>query len=183
MLWKVKLNDKEHIFDLPDEIVDGVPFTVNSNSGQKFRMKWNQKSGAISFTEESAPLERDQALDIRWRSVTKEGDDVSSVKLEIGGKRVQRLSANVSRYLPGTEHREKLKAAKGETVRSPMTGKVLSVKIKEGQAVAAGTVLLTIEAMKMENKIFAKSAGSVTNLSVKEGDMVSVGKQLLTIKQ
>ncbi|NBX15847.1 MAG: biotin/lipoyl-binding protein [Proteobacteria bacterium] len=69
----------------------------------------------------------------------------------------------------------------GGEQKSPLTGKVLSVLVAEGQKVAEGDVLLTIEAMKMENRIQAECAGSITNIKVTSGMSVSVGDLLCTL--
>jgi biotin carboxyl carrier protein len=69
----------------------------------------------------------------------------------------------------------------GGDQKSPLTGKVLSVLVKEGQKVAEGDVLLTIEAMKMENRIQAECAGVISNIKVDSGMSVSVGDFLCTL--
>ena len=48
-----------------------------------------------------------------------------------------------------------------ELISSPLPGKVLSIKVAAGQAVKEGDLLLTIEAMKMENEIVATIDGTV----------------------
>ena len=62
-----------------------------------------------------------------------------------------------------------------------MAGKVLSVPVKEGDAVTAGQVLLTFEAMKMENEVMAPSAGTVTKVFVAVGAQIEAGTQLIQI--
>ncbi|MEM3737618.1 MAG: biotin/lipoyl-containing protein [Candidatus Bathyarchaeia archaeon] len=69
-----------------------------------------------------------------------------------------------------------------ETVESPLPGKVLSVNVKIGDKVSAGAVLLTIEAMKMENEIFAPRDGVVKELKVSTGDFVEIGDPLVIIE-
>ncbi|MER4133281.1 oxaloacetate decarboxylase, partial [Klebsiella pneumoniae] len=49
-------------------------------------------------------------------------------------------------------------------------GKAFVVKVSEGQTVAAGEVLLILEAMKMETEIRAAQAGTVRGIAVKAGD-------------
>lgn len=64
---------------------------------------------------------------------------------------------------------------------APMTGKIVSVRVKKGDQVKAGQVLCVIEAMKMENEILASKPGIVNDVIVSEGSSVSEGDPLLTI--
>jgi biotin carboxyl carrier protein len=72
-------------------------------------------------------------------------------------------------------------AGPGE-VRAPIPGVVLSVAVRPGQNVAAGAILLVIEAMKMENEIFAPIEGVVASVSVRPQQDVRQGDLLVTIK-
>ncbi len=65
---------------------------------------------------------------------------------------------------------------------SPMPGKVIKVNVKAGDKVKRGTVLLVVEAMKMENNIMAENAAIVEQVVVKEGDMVDVDTQLVYLE-
>jgi glutaconyl-CoA decarboxylase len=67
------------------------------------------------------------------------------------------------------------------TITAPMAGKVLSLSVKEGDAVNAGQVLLTFEAMKMENEVMAPGAGTVTKVFVAVGAQIEAGAQLIQI--
>ena len=72
--------------------------------------------------------------------------------------------------------------AAGEgSITAPMPGKVLKILVAPGAAVAAGQLVLILEAMKMENEIFATAAGTVSQLGCKEGDSVNTGDTLLVI--
>ena len=62
-----------------------------------------------------------------------------------------------------------------------MPGKVLKILVTPGTAVTAGQLVLILEAMKMENEIFAPAAGTVTQISCKEGDSVNTGDPLLVV--
>jgi biotin carboxyl carrier protein len=62
-----------------------------------------------------------------------------------------------------------------------MQGTVLRVEVAEGDAVAAGAVLVIVEAMKMENEIRAHVAGVVRDLGVAVGDSVRSGQPLLRV--
>jgi propionyl-CoA carboxylase alpha subunit len=74
---------------------------------------------------------------------------------------------------------EKRIADSFQFVRSPMPGLVLSVAVKEGQAVKAGEALAVVEAMKMENVLRADHDGTVKKLHAKPGDSVAVDAVIL----
>ncbi len=67
------------------------------------------------------------------------------------------------------------------TISASMQGMVLKIKVKKGDTVAKGDVVLVLEAMKMENNIHAQHAGTVKDILVKEGSTVSAGDALLII--
>ena len=67
------------------------------------------------------------------------------------------------------------------TVKAPMPGTVLGVKVSNGQAVKRGDVLLILEAMKMENEICAQADGTVTQIRVQAGTTVNTGDPMIDI--
>lgn len=67
------------------------------------------------------------------------------------------------------------------SVAAPMPGTVLKVYVSPGDTVAVGDVLLTLEAMKMENEISSPASGTVKDVHVKEGQSVNTGDALLVI--
>lgn len=67
------------------------------------------------------------------------------------------------------------------TVTAPMPGKILNVKVNVGDSVNNGDLVLLLEAMKMENEVFATASGKVTEVRVKSGDSVNTGDVLLVI--
>ncbi len=66
-------------------------------------------------------------------------------------------------------------------VTASMQGMVLKIKVKKGDTVAKGDVVMVLEAMKMENNIHAPHAGAVKEIFVKEGSTVSAGDALMVI--
>ncbi|MBA4137460.1 MAG: acetyl-CoA carboxylase biotin carboxyl carrier protein subunit [Opitutus sp.] len=72
-------------------------------------------------------------------------------------------------------------AAPGQ-ILCPIAGKVVSIAVKAGQAVAEGAVLLTLDAMKMNTFVYAPQAGTVTAVHVQPGDAVEESAALLTLK-
>lgn len=71
--------------------------------------------------------------------------------------------------------------AGAETVKAPMPGNILEVRVKDGQSVQAGDVLFILEAMKMENEIMAPAAGIVSGVAVQKGSAVATGAVLCHI--
>ena len=69
----------------------------------------------------------------------------------------------------------------GEPVTAHMPGTILKVKVNNGQAVKAGTVLCVLEAMKMENEIMAPKDGTVTQVVISKGASVDTGAPLVVL--
>lgn len=69
----------------------------------------------------------------------------------------------------------------GQTIKSPLPGIIISVDVKEGQAVKRGQKVAVIEAMKMENDILAECDGTVTAVHARKGDSVLEGADIVTI--
>ena len=72
-------------------------------------------------------------------------------------------------------------AGAGKKIESPLPGVIVSVDVKEGQAVKRGQKVAVIEAMKMENEILAECDGTITAVHVKQGDSVLEGADIVTI--
>jgi len=66
-------------------------------------------------------------------------------------------------------------------VKAPLPGVVLSIKRQPGDQVSIGSVLLTLEAMKMENEITAPVSGLVKRIMVREGQTVEHGQVLVEL--
>jgi acetyl-CoA/propionyl-CoA carboxylase biotin carboxyl carrier protein len=73
-------------------------------------------------------------------------------------------------------------AASGDAVTAPMQGTVVKVAVEEGQEVAAGDLVVVLEAMKMENPVTAHKEGTITGLAVEAGAAVTQGTVLAEIK-
>jgi glutaconyl-CoA decarboxylase len=69
----------------------------------------------------------------------------------------------------------------GEKVDSPMPGTILKVNVAAGQTVKEGDLLVVLEAMKMENEIFAPKGGTVSQVLVEKGASVNTGDVLVVI--
>jgi acetyl-CoA/propionyl-CoA carboxylase biotin carboxyl carrier protein len=121
-------------------------------------------------------------LDGRWLVVTLDGmrteyivaADAGSVWLSGDGRTTAVEEVREAPVRPDDEHSGDAELA------SPMPGAVVAVGVENGAAVTAGTVVVTVEAMKMEHALSSPVDGTV-ELLVAVGDQVKVGQQLARI--
>ncbi|MBE3519604.1 MAG: biotin/lipoyl-binding protein [Firmicutes bacterium] len=66
-------------------------------------------------------------------------------------------------------------------IKAPIPGSISEVKVKPGDQVKRGQVLLLLEAMKMQNEIIAPGDGVVEEVYVSQGQTVNTGDPLLKI--
>lgn len=77
-----------------------------------------------------------------------------------------------------SEHRT---AGKTE-MRAPMTGRVVSIPVKEGETVKPGDTVAVLEAMKMEYRLEAEIEGKVAQIGAAVGDLVDLGQLLVKLE-
>ncbi|NHC43888.1 ATP-binding protein [Motilibacter aurantiacus] len=123
--------------------------------------------------------------------------DRERVVVEVGGKRLEVVLpgwvtagaasvASASRGVRrparrGARTEASLAAPSGDAVTSPMQGTIVKVAVTEGQEVAAGDLLVVLEAMKMEQPLNAHKAGTVTNLAAMVGATLASGAVICEI--
>ena len=71
--------------------------------------------------------------------------------------------------------------AGGKTVNSPMPGTILKMNVKVGDTVKANDLVCILEAMKMENEIFAPEGGVVKAINAPQGASVNSGDAIITL--
>ncbi|WP_189269831.1 biotin/lipoyl-containing protein, partial [Streptomyces fuscichromogenes] len=120
-----------------------------------------------------------------------EDKDRETIVVEVGGKRVEvRLPAALaagSASTAGTRPQRRATrtagpAASGDTLASPMQGTVVRVAVEEGRTVAAGDLVVVLEAMKMEQPLNAHKAGTVRGLAAEVGASLTSGAVICEIK-
>ncbi|HET6866953.1 MAG TPA: biotin carboxylase N-terminal domain-containing protein [Solirubrobacteraceae bacterium] len=116
-----------------------------------------------------------------------------SVTVEVGGKRLEVVlpasltpaagAGGAKRAAPRRSGAGRAAVAvTGDALTSPMQGTIVKVAVAEGQQVAAGDLIVVLEAMKMEQPLSAHKAGTVVSLSAQIGATVTAGAVLCEIK-
>ncbi|MDE7402352.1 MAG: acetyl-CoA carboxylase biotin carboxyl carrier protein subunit, partial [Muribaculaceae bacterium] len=70
-------------------------------------------------------------------------------------------------------------APTGPVFRAPMGGTVMEIKVKPGQKIKAGDLVMVYEAMKMENDLASDMGGTVKRILVNEGDVMATDQALI----
>ena len=67
-------------------------------------------------------------------------------------------------------------------IKSPLPGKVIDYRVKEGDTVSRGDVLVILESMKMHNEICSDTDGMVERIIAPENEYIAVQGDLLEIR-
>ncbi|MCZ2822361.1 ATP-grasp domain-containing protein [Modestobacter sp. VKM Ac-2977] len=123
---------------------------------------------------------------------TDEAEPRQTVVVEVGGRRLEvslpaGLAAGGPAPAAGAAKPRKRSgsggsAASGDSLTAPMQGTIVKVAVADGATVAAGDLVVVLEAMKMEQPIVAHKAGTVSGLSAEVGAAVTSGAVLCTIE-
>ena len=96
----------------------------------------------------------------------------SGIRLDI--RILSLLEANLYKFMP-----EKVLPDQSKYLLSPMPGLLVSVAVNVGDEVSVGEELAVVEAMKMENILYAQTNARVKNISAKSGDSLAVDEIIL----
>jgi biotin carboxyl carrier protein len=169
---KVTIGGRTYDVEVKGEVVvvDGHEFTVTMREESGYTtVKAGDQQYRIQLPKEEERVPGLTAqVDYRPVVVNWEGS-LSSAPV-----RVARAASTAPIEAPKT-------ATKGG-ITAQIAGRVLSLKVKVGDVVKAGDVLLLLEAMKMENEIKARTDGTVTALPVPEGGRVAEGDVLAVVE-
>jgi geranyl-CoA carboxylase alpha subunit len=134
---------------------------------------------SVSMGEETATL---RILADRDGWIRFEVDGVQrSAAYAVRGRQVWvSLDGHAARFEEPDPRAEASETSDG-TLRSPLSGTVVSVLVEDGATVEKGQLLVTVEAMKMEHRIEAPTAGVVRDVSAKAGAQVAGDEILLRV--
>ena len=147
----------------------GYDVTLNGNT-YAVRSNWTfgQRlfNGTINGDEVFVQVERDQQT-YRLRH----GDSQADISM------LTPRAAELLRHMPVKEAPDMSKF-----LLSPMPGLLVSLSAKEGDAVSAGDQLAVVEAMKMENTLYAERDGIVAKINYEIGASLAVGDKILELE-
>jgi excisionase family DNA binding protein len=148
------------------DLLGGPSVGFRLNSGPRLRVQIDRESRSVEIPATSK---------VAWSA---SGPD--SVMLDVDGQAI------AARLAPAPTVEAALREAThagstAQSVAAPMPGNVLAVRVKEGDAVEAGQVLLVLEAMKMENNVSAPAAGRVARVLVAPGQQVQRADTLVEL--
>ena len=128
---------------------------------------------------------------------TEGAESRETVVVEVGGKRLEvslpdgfGFGSGAVAIGPGTASTSRKRtagkkhagSASGDALTSPMQGTIVKIAVADGDTVAAGDLIVVLEAMKMEQPLNAHKAGVVTNLSATLGEVVASGATICELK-
>jgi acetyl-CoA/propionyl-CoA carboxylase, biotin carboxylase, biotin carboxyl carrier protein len=162
-------------------VLDDPAFAATDASGFTVHTRWieTEFAAAIPPFEAPAPAPEDEQA-IR-----------QTVVVEVGGRRLEvTLPASIgagpaTTPVPKARRRSAGKAAaaaSGDAVTAPMQGTIVKVAVADGDTVAAGDLVVVLEAMKMENPVTAHKAGIVAGLAAEPGAAITQGAVICEIK-
>ncbi|WP_065978413.1 sodium-extruding oxaloacetate decarboxylase subunit alpha [Pseudoalteromonas lipolytica] len=173
---------KEQGLELADEVIDDVlTYALFPQIGLKFiKNRHNPDAFEAVPTAETAQTESKQptsgknAVKAEQYSVKVDGK-VYDVVVAQGGE-LKEVTLKDSELIP-----QSASASAGETLNAPLAGNIFKIKVKPGQTVNQGDVVIIMEAMKMETEVRAAHTGTVAEILVAEGDSVTTGDAMISL--
>ncbi|KPZ67161.1 Methylmalonyl-CoA carboxyltransferase 5S subunit [Pseudoalteromonas sp. P1-26] len=171
---------KEQGLELADDVIDDVlTYALFPQIGLKFIKNRNNPDAfeAIPTGEvaksETKPASTSSAKAEQY-SVKVDGK-VYDVVVAQGGE-LKEVTLKDSELIP-----QSASASVSETLNAPLAGNIFKVKVKAGQTVNEGDVVIIMEAMKMETEVRAAHSGTIAEVLVAEGDSVATGDALIAL--
>jgi biotin carboxyl carrier protein len=153
-------------------VVDGHEFPVNVREEKAYT---TVTAGSVPYRIQLPAMgERQSGMTVQV--------DYRPYTFEYEGRLGGGAAPRAPRATPGNPTPQAATAGQKGGVRAQIAGRILSIKVKPGDAVERGQVLLLLEAMKMENEVKAPAGGIVREILVAEGARVSEGETLVMVE-
>ena len=150
----------------------GLKFIKNRNNPDAFEPVPSADDNANKAPEKSAA--NNKSVKAEQYSVKVDGK-VYDVVVAQGGE-LKEVTLKDSEHIP-----QSASVASGETLNAPLAGNIFKIKVKPGQVVNEGDVVIIMEAMKMETEVRAMHTGTIAEVLVSEGDSVSTGDAMIAL--
>lgn len=157
-----------------------VPFRVVDDAGPRVELELDGEKFVLEGWPPTGSVEGKHALTINRETHRLEVAEVGASQAPTSGPTPgarPTSSAPTAAPTPGAS----VASGPGTAISPPMPGKVLEVRVSEGDRVAAGQVLLVLEAMKMRNEVQSPVAGVVQGLRAAAGASVKAHEVLLRV--
>lgn len=156
--------------------------------GKNYRLELSQSEGAWACRLDGREIEVDAVLARPNVLSLRIGNKAYEVKCERVAHDVH-IWVGSRRFAPEVRDPRSLRS-RGQAVdehgprklTAPMPGKVVRVLLAEGSAVEAGTGVLVVEAMKMQNEVKSPKKGTIQKILATEGAAVNAGDVLAIVE-
>ena len=165
-----------------DQIDDVLTYALFPQVGLKFIKNRNNPDAfepvpSVEDKSSKAPsksVSNNNKVKAEQYSVKVDGK-VYDVVVAQGGE-LKEVTLKDSEHIP-----QSASVASGETLNAPLAGNIFKIKVKAGQVVNEGDVVIIMEAMKMETEIRATHTGTIAEVLVSEGDAVTTGDAMIAL--
>ncbi len=161
---------------------DSYEFSLNGHSGQAQLISARNGSMTLIFNMD----DDDRPSKKRSSSMLLDGRAVQAHVVSHGGRILVAVEGRVYEFstAQGNQGRERKSQAGGwePEIRSPMPGKILEVRVSQGDEVEANQTLVVLEAMKMENALASGAQARVKTIHVAPEELVELGQILVELE-
>jgi oxaloacetate decarboxylase alpha subunit len=185
-----RLVDEHGIKVAADEVDDVLIYALFPQVGLKF-LKNRNNPDAFEPPPDGEPAASATAQAAAPAAVTGVMGGAESYRVEVNGVTynvkvtpsgaVSEVVQTSAPAAPATAAPAGAAGREGCMINAPLSGNIHAIKVAVGDTIAAGDVVMVLEAMKMETEVRATSAGRVVQILVKEGETVHVGSPLLSL--
>ncbi|WP_257325440.1 sodium-extruding oxaloacetate decarboxylase subunit alpha [Pseudoalteromonas rhizosphaerae] len=175
---------KEQGLSLADEQIDDVlTYALFPHIGLKF-IKNRNNPDAFEAVPSAESANKEQPVSNKKSNSNTVKAEQYSVKVDgkvydvvvAQGGELKEVTLKDSEHIP-----QSASVASGETLNAPLAGNIFKIKVKAGQTVNEGDVVIIMEAMKMETEIRATHTGTIAEILVAEGDSVATGDAMIAL--
>ncbi|AEH37313.1 acetyl-CoA carboxylase biotin carboxylase subunit [Halopiger xanaduensis] len=149
---------------------------------EEAQQQWGGDTGDGGDGEDEESVEREFTVEVNGKRFEVELEEHGAPAIPTGDVEAGGGQAQPPQPAGGSSSGDADVAGEGETVDAEMQGTILDIEVEVGDEVAAGDVLVVLEAMKMENDIVASKGGTVVEIPVEEDQSVDMGDTLVVLE-